>query len=98
MKRTKETLRNIMKMYFAGDWVDTAKKIEVHNPFDGSVIDTVPRAGAAEADRAIASAVEGARVMREMPAYERYKILRKAAELLAADVERLARTISSEEG
>ena len=38
------------------------------------------------------------RLMRSMPGHERYKILRKAGELMEARVEDLGRTISTEEG
>ena len=31
-----------MKMYINGEWVDREAKIPVLNPFDQSVIDTVP--------------------------------------------------------
>ena len=33
-----------MKMFIAGEWVDRDEKMDVQNPFDGSIIDTVPRA------------------------------------------------------
>jgi len=32
-----------MKIFLAGEWVDKSKKIEVRNPYDNSVIDTVPK-------------------------------------------------------
>ena len=32
-----------MKMYIAGRWIDTEEKSEVLNPFNGEVVDTVPR-------------------------------------------------------
>ena len=35
-----------MKNFIAGQWIDKAKKIEVRNPFDDSIIDTVPKADA----------------------------------------------------
>jgi acyl-CoA reductase-like NAD-dependent aldehyde dehydrogenase len=33
-----------MKIFLAGNWIDKAKKIEVRNPFDNAVFETVPRA------------------------------------------------------
>jgi glyceraldehyde-3-phosphate dehydrogenase (NADP+) len=87
-----------MKMFIGGEWVDKSKKIEVLNPFDGSVVDTAPRADAGDVDRAIEGAVEGAQIMRKMPAYDRFTILRKAADIMADRVEDLGRTISTEEG
>ena len=64
-----------MKMFIGGNWVDKDEKIDVHNPFDGSVIDTVPRGDAQDVEAAITSAQRGAEIMRTMPAYERYEIL-----------------------
>jgi len=87
-----------MKMYVAGQWVDKPKKIEVTNPFDGSVVDTVPQADKGDVDRALESATRGAKVMAKLPGYERYKILKKAADLLEARVEEFGRTITLEEG
>jgi len=87
-----------MKMFLQGQWADKPEKIEVKNPYDGAVIDCVPKADAADVDRALAGAVEGAKLMRRMPGYERSKILSRAAQLLGQRVEVLGRTISQEEG
>ncbi len=87
-----------MKMHVAGQWVDKPQRIEVRNPFDNSVLDTVPKADVADVERAVAGAVEGARIMRDMPAYERYRILAKAARIMLERREQLGRTISQEEG
>ena len=58
----------------------------------------MPRAGAEEVDAAIASAVRGAEAMARMPAYERFLLLRRTADLLEERMEELARTITLEEG
>src|SRR5712691_3087356 len=87
-----------MKMFLAGEWTDKPKKIEVRNPFDNSVIDTVPKADAADVECALSYAERGAKVMAKLTGYERWKILRKAADLMAARNEELGRIISSEEG
>jgi len=85
-------------MYVAGNWVDRVQKIEVLNPFDASVIDTVPRATLDDVDQALVSAVEGAKAMRRLSAYDRSVILRRAALLVEERAEDLARTITLEEG
>ena len=87
-----------MRMYVAGGWVAKPETIAVENPFDRSIIDTVPKADANDVERAIASAVAGARAMAKLSGYERYQILRKAADLMAARQEDLGQTISREEG
>ncbi len=85
-------------MYVAGEWCVGARQEEVRSPFDGEVVGVVSVAAADDADRAIAAAVEGARVMRKLSAWERSEILRRAADLLDARGEELARTIASEVG
>ncbi len=87
-----------MKMYVAGQWIDKPQTIEVQNPYDGSVVDTVPRADRGDVERALQSAERGARAMARLSGYDRWKILRKAAELIAARQEELGRLISLEEG
>ncbi len=87
-----------MRMYINGNWVDRPETIPVFNPFDQTVIDTVPKGTAADVDQAIASAVRGAAAMAKLPAYERYAILRRTADLMAERVEDLGQTITLEEG
>src|ERR1700722_4111394 len=87
-----------MKMFCAGKWVDTAEKLKVNNPYDGTVVDTVPRATAADVDAALGVLARGAEKMRKMSAYDRGNMLRRAAEIMKCREEELARTICSEEG
>jgi acyl-CoA reductase-like NAD-dependent aldehyde dehydrogenase len=87
-----------MKMHVAGQWIDKDNKIEVRNSYDGSVIDTVPRAERGDVERALQSAERGARAMAKLTSYERWRILHKAADLLAARGEELGTLISKEEG
>ena len=87
-----------MKMYIGGEWVDRDEKTTVFNPYDDSIVDTVPKAGIEDIDSAVASAVRGAEVMAKMPAYDRFLMLRKAADLLEERREEIARTITMEEG
>lgn len=87
-----------MKIFLEGKWVDKAKTIEVRNPFDNSVIDTVPKAEGGDIERALAYAERSAKVMAKLSGYERWKILRKAADLMAEHNEELGQLISREEG
>jgi len=87
-----------MRMYIAGQWTEAQDTIEVLNPFDGSLVDTVPHAGPKEVDQALESATRGARIMAELPAYERYSILMNTAGLLRENQEDFARLISKESG
>ncbi|MBA3243963.1 MAG: aldehyde dehydrogenase family protein [Actinobacteria bacterium] len=87
-----------MQMYVAGEWRGAEREEEVRNPFDGEVVGTVPVASAADAQAAIAAAVDGAAAMRGLSAWERNEILRRAAGLVEGSVEELARTIALEVG
>jgi glyceraldehyde-3-phosphate dehydrogenase (NADP+) len=87
-----------MKMLIGGEWVDKDRKTEVRNPFDGSVIDTVPSADASDVDRAVEIACRGLEIMRDMPRHQRGSILRKASDLIRERSEDFARTISMEVG
>lgn len=87
-----------MKMFVRGEWNDRAEKIEVVHPFNGAVFDTVPQATADDVDAALEGAVAGARIMQNLPGYERFRILRRAADLMFERQEDLAQTISREEG
>jgi glyceraldehyde-3-phosphate dehydrogenase (NADP+) len=87
-----------MRMFLCGQWQDRPEKIDVTNPYDGRVIDTVPRGTSGDVDKALATLVEGAKAMRAMPAYDRSRILRKAAALMLEREKDLGRIVSTEEG
>ena len=87
-----------MRMYIGGEWVDRDDKIAVINPYDNSVIDTVPRGTVEDVEVAIASAERGAAVMAKLSGYERFQMLRKVADLMEERNEELGRTITLEEG
>jgi glyceraldehyde-3-phosphate dehydrogenase (NADP+) len=87
-----------MRMYVAGQWIDKPQTIPVQNPYDKSTVDTVPRGDRGDVERALESAVRGARAMAKLSGYDRHRILHKAADLIAARQEDLGRTISLEEG
>ncbi len=87
-----------MRMYLAGNWLEGDRKTEVLNPFDNSVIDVVPRGTADHVRKALDFAVEGAKAMRKLSSYDRFRMLRRAAELVQEHSEDLAETITREEG
>ncbi|HEY2327566.1 MAG TPA: aldehyde dehydrogenase family protein [Gaiellaceae bacterium] len=70
--------------------------LEVHSPFSGKVVGSVPKGGREEAQRAVDAA---AAVLREpLPAYERARILDRVSALLAEHADEAARIICSEAG
>ena len=87
-----------MKMYIAGEWIDKAETIPVMNPYDNSVVDTVPRGDIKDVEAALASAERGAKEMAKLSGYQRFEILHKAARLMEERLEDLGRTITLEEG
>jgi glyceraldehyde-3-phosphate dehydrogenase (NADP+) len=87
-----------MKMLIGGKAAGAGPEIEVLNPFDGSVIDTVPAATPAEVDEALDVAVKGAEIMSRWPRVERAAVLSKASDILAERSAELAVTIASESG
>ena len=87
-----------MKFFLAGDWQDRDDRIEVINPGNGVVIDTVPRATSADVETALASARQATRTMESLTGYERYGILSRAAALMHDRRDELAKTLSLEEG
>tara|TARA_B000000609_G_C24175568_1_gene353691 strand:- start:492 stop:1904 length:1413 start_codon:yes stop_codon:yes gene_type:complete len=87
-----------MKMYLSGQWVSRDQVQEVLNPYDGSVIDTVPSASVDDVNNAVNSAENGFTEMKKLSAHERYEKLMKASVLIEERKEDLARTITLEEG
>src|SRR6266850_2023889 len=87
-----------MKMYINGNWVDSPTMVPIKAPYSGEVIDTVPAATNDQIEQALAAAEKAAVAMARLTAYERHQILMKAADLIAANVEDLARTVSLEVG
>ncbi len=85
-----------MKMIIGGKWVEKKEKIDVLNPYDNSIFDTVPRGTAEDVDSAISIAQKGYEINRNMPVHQRITILKKAAELMQDRYDDLAKTIASE--
>lgn len=89
-----------MKMLITGKWVDASsgETIEVTNPYDGSLLDTVPSAAKEDTDRAVAEAAQAQKVWNRVIVRERAGILRRYLELLKENRDDLARTLTLETG
>jgi glyceraldehyde-3-phosphate dehydrogenase (NADP+) len=70
--------------------------IEVRNPQDNSIIDTVPAASKEDMLNAIEAAKEGVKIAAALPTHKRIEILNKAADWIEAHKEDYAQTISLE--
>jgi glyceraldehyde-3-phosphate dehydrogenase (NADP+) len=83
-------------MLIGGEWLDGEGSIDVKDPFDNRLIDTVPAASKNDVERAVQSAVKGAETSRNLTVFERASILNKTAEIVRDNLEDFARTIASE--
>ncbi|HOY31872.1 MAG TPA: aldehyde dehydrogenase family protein [Bacteroidales bacterium] len=70
--------------------------INVYDPFDNSLIGTVPKAGKEDAMTAIENAVKGFNISKNLKVYERANILYKTADLVERNLEDFAVTIARE--
>jgi succinate-semialdehyde dehydrogenase/glutarate-semialdehyde dehydrogenase len=88
------------QMYINGQWcdADSGKTLAVINPADESTIAEVAYGGRAEAERAIDAAARAMPAWRALTAYDRAKILKKTADLIRDRADRLARTLTREQG
>jgi phosphonoacetaldehyde dehydrogenase len=82
-------------MRIAGKLVTTDDVVEVRNPYDGSLVGTVPAARPEHVRAAFAAAKA---FKPKLTRFERQQILQKTAELLRDQREAFARIISSESG
>lgn len=86
--------------YLNGKWInaDNKKTISVHNPFDQSLLGTVPECGTEETRRAILAAEAGFQVWRSLTAKARADYLLRWAKLIDDNKEDLAILMSLEQG
>ncbi len=83
-----------------GAWTPAAagKSLEVLNPATGEVNGTVAHADRSDMDRALAAVERGFHVWRKVSAYDRAKVMRKAADLLRQRADAIARLMTLEQG
>ena len=87
-----------MKNYLNGTWTSLDQSMNVLNPFDGSVVDSVPVATASDVQNALTGLEQGARTMKQLAIWRRAEILIRAAEKIRDQEKRLAELITREEG
>jgi succinate-semialdehyde dehydrogenase/glutarate-semialdehyde dehydrogenase len=83
-----------------GAWTGGAKgrTIPIVNPATEEVIGQVAHAEIADLDRALAAADKGFKQWKKVSAYDRYKIMRKAGELIRQRLDGIATIMSMEQG
>lgn len=85
-----------MRFLLNGEWVDREKKIEVRDPYDNHLIDTVPEGTKEDVEIAIRAAQEGFKEISSLTVYERAQILYKTAQIVKDNIEEFAKTIALE--
>jgi acyl-CoA reductase-like NAD-dependent aldehyde dehydrogenase len=84
------------KLLLDGEWVETGDWLEVRSPYSGETVARVPKAGTAEARRAVDAAE---RAMRDpLPAHKRAEILVRVAGALGRRADEAARQLAAEAG
>ncbi|MBV8269131.1 MAG: NAD-dependent succinate-semialdehyde dehydrogenase [Planctomycetaceae bacterium] len=88
------------QMYIEGQWrdADDSRTLGVINPADESTLAEVAYGGRAEVDRAIGAAARAFPGWRAASVYDRARVLKKAADLIRDRAERIARTLTQEQG
>ncbi|MCX7685527.1 MAG: NAD-dependent succinate-semialdehyde dehydrogenase [Acetobacteraceae bacterium] len=88
------------RLFIDGTWREAAagRWIEVINPATEEPIGRVAHAGAEDLDLALAAAGRGFAAWRKVSAYDRAKVMRKAANLLRERAEEIARLMVLEQG
>ena len=70
------------KNLIGGEWRGSDDVMEVRFPYDGSLVDAVSMASAADMDDAMDAAVKGFEITRALPSHKRSEILQNMARLL----------------
>ena len=89
-----------LELYIDGQWLngDGRAGEDVINPATEKPLARLPHASSADLDRALEAAKKGFAVWRAVSAYERAKVMRKAADLMRERHDTIAKILVQEEG
>ena len=89
-----------VQLYIDGHWREgaAARKLSVLNPATGEVMGELACAETADLEEVAEAANRGFDVWRKISAFDRYKMMRKAAQLLRDRVETVAQLMTMEQG
>ena len=88
------------KLFINGSWVDSINNetIDIHNPANEELIGTVSHARKEDLNLALDSAQKGFLIWKDFSAYERSKIMRKAANILKERTKYISKLMTIESG
>jgi len=84
--------------FLDGRWREDGDIVEIHAPYDGTLIARVVQGRREHAEAAIAAAVKAFGTTRRLPAFERQRVLRRISAAIAERKEEFARTLAQEAG
>ncbi len=89
-----------VQLYIDGAWTEAAagRSLPVVSPATGEVVGKVAHAERADLDRALEAADKGFRLWRKVSAYDRSKVMRKAADLLRERANAIAPLLTTDQG
>jgi glyceraldehyde-3-phosphate dehydrogenase (NADP+) len=85
-------------MLIGEKWIDKKEKIEIRNPYNNELVDTVPKSTKKDMKKAIDCSVIGSKISKNMPVHERIEILMNTAGIIKKNQEEFAHIICSERG
>ena len=88
------------QLHINGKWLPAAggETIDVVNPATGEPIGNVAHARIADLDAALEAAEKGFRAWKQVSAFDRYKLMRKAADLVRQRTDEIATMMTQEQG
>jgi succinate-semialdehyde dehydrogenase/glutarate-semialdehyde dehydrogenase len=97
--RLRRNSMEVAKLLIAGQWrAGAGDPIEVMNPATGEAFATVARALPVDLDEAADAAARAFVEWKKVPAFERYKLIRKAAQILRDNADRIGEIMVREQG
>jgi succinate-semialdehyde dehydrogenase/glutarate-semialdehyde dehydrogenase len=89
-----------LQLYIDGEWLGAEGRggEDVINPATGKSLGRLPHASAADLDRALAAAKKGFAAWRATSAYDRARVMRKAADLIRERFDPISKILVQEQG
>jgi succinate-semialdehyde dehydrogenase/glutarate-semialdehyde dehydrogenase len=89
-----------VSLFIDGGWSKGSggRTISVLNPATAEEVGTVAHAETSDLERAVEAADKAFKAWRKVPAFDRYKVMRKAADLLRSRADDIAKIMTTEQG